>query len=86
MNQVLETRPQNKNKNKQKIRWNIKDKNETSIVDSRYYLKPRTIVLLVVNIPTFYGEVLDILTKDLLINNYSNISPATVNHHLKPKR
>ena len=38
------------------------------------------------NIPTFYGEVLDILTTDLLSNNYSNISPATVNDHLDSER
>lgn len=49
--------------------WSIKDKNETSIVDSKYYLKLWTIVPFVINILTFCEEVLDILTKDLLSNN-----------------
>lgn len=54
----------------------------TLIVDSEFYIKAQSIVPLVISIYALYGEVLHVLSTDLLTDDCNSASPASVNHHL----
>lgn len=71
VNEVLKT---STNKRVKNVNWNF--------VDSEFYRKAQRVVPLVISIYTLYGEVLHILSTDLLTDNCNSVSHASVTHHL----